>query len=187
MVSKQVYLKNLPKVSELLVGDGLDGRGVDGPCAVLGGQRKGILSHDCLASTGVGSHKDRVALFQMQHSLLLEGIQLKGEVVCQVGSQPMQQRPSGLIWSQPMQQRLSGSVPDAARPLFGRGLAQRGSCVPSLVSTYATKTEWPHLVSTYAAKTEWLCSRCSTGSFWKGSSSKGKLGARFGLNLGNKD
>ena len=89
MVSEQVYLKSLPKVSELLVGDGLDGRGVDGPCAVLGGQRKGILSHDCLASTGVGSHKDRVALFQMQHSLLLEGIQLKGEVVCQVGSQPM--------------------------------------------------------------------------------------------------
>ncbi len=100
VISKQVYLKSLPKVSELLVGDGLDGRGVDGSGAVLGGQGKGILSHDCLASTGVGSHKDRVALFQMQHGLFLEGIQLKGEVVCQIWSQPMQQRLSGFVWSQ---------------------------------------------------------------------------------------
>ena len=73
-VSKQVYLKSLPKVPELLVGDGLDGRGVDGPGAVLGGQGKGILSHNRLASTGVGSNKDRVAVFQMQHGLLLEGV-----------------------------------------------------------------------------------------------------------------
>ena len=33
--------------------------------------------------------KDLVTLFQMQHGPLLEGIQLKGEAVCQVGSQPM--------------------------------------------------------------------------------------------------
>jgi len=89
VVAKQMYLKRLPKVPELLVGDGFDGRGVDGPCAVLGGQGKGILSHNCLASTGVGSYKDRVALFQMQHGLLLEGVQLKGEIMCQVWSQPM--------------------------------------------------------------------------------------------------
>lgn len=56
------YLKGLTKVPELLVGDGLDRGGVDGPGAVLGGQSEGILCHHCLASAGVGSHKDRVAL-----------------------------------------------------------------------------------------------------------------------------
>ncbi len=135
VIPKQMYLKRLPKVSELLVGDGLDGRGVDGSGAVLGGQGKGILSHNRLASTGVGSHKDRMALFQMQNCLLLKGVQLKWEVVCQVWSQPMQQRLSGFVRSQTVQPRLSDPVPDAAWPLFGRDPAQRGSCVPDWVPT----------------------------------------------------
>lgn len=67
-------LKLLSKVSELLIGDGLDGGGVDRSGAMLGGQSKSILCDNRLACAGVGCHKHRLALFQMQHCFLLEGI-----------------------------------------------------------------------------------------------------------------
>ena len=56
------YLKLVPKVTEFLVGDGLDGRCVDGPCAVLGSQSHGILCHYSLACARVRCHKDAIAL-----------------------------------------------------------------------------------------------------------------------------
>ena len=44
------YVKLAAEVAVLLVGDGLDGGGVDGPAAVPCGEGKCILSHHCLPS-----------------------------------------------------------------------------------------------------------------------------------------
>ena len=59
-------------------------------------------------------------------------------------------------------------------------------CLVARAKAYSATTVLPALVWA-ATKTEWPCSRCSTASFWKGSSSKGKLCARFGLNLCNEE
>jgi hypothetical protein len=65
------------KVSELLVGQGLDGRRVDGPRHVLHGERDGVLGHDRLSGRRVSRDEDRLVLLEADDGLLLERVQLE--------------------------------------------------------------------------------------------------------------
>ena len=62
---------------------------------MLGGQGKSILGHNGFAGAGVCSHKDRLALLQVENSFFLEGVQLKGEAVRHVRPQPEGQHTEG--------------------------------------------------------------------------------------------
>lgn len=51
-----------PEISEFLVGESLDGTGVDSTGSTAFAHGAGILGHDCLASRGVSSYKDGLVI-----------------------------------------------------------------------------------------------------------------------------
>ena len=58
----------------------------------------------------------------------------------------------------------------------------RVQCLVARAKAYSATTVLPALVCA-ATKTDWPCSKWRTASCWKGSSSKGKRCAMWGLNL----
>lgn len=55
-----------------------DVSGMDVPCHMLLREGDGVLCHHCLAGRRVSGHKDRVTLFEVVDSVLLEGVQFEG-------------------------------------------------------------------------------------------------------------
>ena len=78
-------LKLCGEVAVLLVGDGLDGGGVDRARAVLRRQRKGVFGHHRFPCTGVGGDKDRVALRRV-HLLIIVKLMIGFNLVLMTAS-----------------------------------------------------------------------------------------------------
>lgn len=75
----------LGKIPELLVRDGLDGRRVDGLCAVARGERERVLGHHRLPGARVRGHEHVLPALEQAHGRLLEVVELEGVVHGQVG------------------------------------------------------------------------------------------------------
>lgn len=72
--------ERLLEVAELLIGESLDGRGVDTPGHVLLRERDSVLGYHRLSSGCMRSDKDAVALLEVVHRFLLEGVEREGEL-----------------------------------------------------------------------------------------------------------
>jgi hypothetical protein len=82
----------LAKIAQLLVGERLQGGGVEHFSPVRQGALDGVLTHQRLAAARGGAHHHRVALVQRVNGLELEGVEGEGKYIGQLQPHTMNKR-----------------------------------------------------------------------------------------------
>lgn len=86
------------EITVLLIGQGLDGRGVDTLCTVLSRQGNGVLCNHCFTGRGVCADVDEFMLMNMIDGTFLEVIQFKGILKGHVRNQLIEVTDIGVVF-----------------------------------------------------------------------------------------